>query len=184
MTTTEREQVNLDALRNTIAAVTDDRTLGKVEFTVRGQWDGGLRLESTTGPLRQAGAEQGQRSGRFTMTSDEPTELLGSDTAASPAEYVLKALAGCYTVTLAANAAARGISLNSVQLALQADIDLAGFLGIDDAVRPGIQAIRVDVTLDSDATREEEEELIRVVTQRSPIRDTLVAGTAIETVLL
>ena len=146
MTTTEREQVNLDALRNTIAAVTDDRTLGKVEFTVRGQWDGGLRLESTTGPLRQAGSEQGQRSGRFTMTSDEPTELLGSDTAASPAEYVLKALAGCYTVTLAANAAARGIALNSVQLALQADIDLAGFLGIDDAVRPGIQAIRVDVT--------------------------------------
>ena len=118
------------------------------------------------------------------MTSDEPTELLGSDTAASPAEYVLKALAACYTVTLAANAAARGISLNSVQLALQADVDLAGFLGIDDAVRPGIQAIRVDVTLDSDATREEEEALIRVVTQRSPIRDTLVAGTAIETVLL
>jgi uncharacterized OsmC-like protein len=118
------------------------------------------------------------------MTSDEPTELLGSDTAASPAEYVLKALAGCYTVTLAANAAARGISLNSVQLDMQAHIDLAGFLGIDDAVRPGIQAIRVDVTLDSDATREEEEELIRVVTQRSPIRDTLIAGTAIETVLL
>ena len=54
MTTTEREQVNIDALRSTIAAVTDDRTLGKVEFTVRGQWDGGLRLESTTGPLRQA----------------------------------------------------------------------------------------------------------------------------------
>lgn len=70
------------------------------------------------------------------------------------------------------------------QLGLQADIDLAGFLGIDDAVRPGIQAIRVDVTLDSDATREEGEELIRVVTQRLPIRDTLVAGTAIETVLV
>jgi uncharacterized OsmC-like protein len=184
VTTTEREQVNLDALRSTIAAVAEDRALGNVEFTVRGQWDGGLRLQSATGPLRQAGAEQGQRSARFTLKSDEPTELLGSDTAASPAEYVLQALAGCYTVTLAANAAARGIALNSVQLALQADIDLAGFLGIDDAVRPGIQAIRVDVTLDSDATREEEEQLIRVVTQRSPIRDTLVAGTAIETVLL
>ena len=118
------------------------------------------------------------------MTSDEPTELLGSDTAASPAEYVLKALAGCYTVTLAANAAARGISLNSVQLALQAHIDLAGFLGIDDAVRPGIQAIRVDVTLDSDATREDEEELIRVVTPALADSGHLGPGTAIETVLL
>jgi uncharacterized OsmC-like protein len=184
MTTNEREQVNADALRGTVAAVTDDRRLGKVEFTVRGQWDGRLRLESTTGPLSQAGADQGQRSGRFTMKSDEPNELLGSDTAPSPAEYVLQALAGCYTVTLAANAAARGIAIDSVQLGLQADIDLAGFLGIDDAVRPVGQAIRVDITLDSDATREQEEELIRVVTQRSPIRDTLVAGTTIETILL
>lgn len=70
MTTNGREQVNVDALRSTVAAVTEDRRLGKVEFTVRGQWDGGLRLESTTGP-RQAAADQGQRSGRFTMNSDE-----------------------------------------------------------------------------------------------------------------
>ena len=50
-------KVNLEALRRTIAAVTDDRTLGKVEFTVRGRWDGGRRVESTSGPLRQAGVE-------------------------------------------------------------------------------------------------------------------------------
>lgn len=183
MANSEREQLNPEALNATIAAVTENRALGKVEFAVHGQWDGGLRLESTTGPLRQGGAEQGQRSGLFTMKADEPTELLGSDTAMAPVEYLLQALASCYTVTLAATAASRGITVNSIDLDLKADMDFSGFFDIDDAVRKGIQEIKVDVTLDSAATREEEEELIRTVTQHSPIRDTLIAGTNINTVL-
>lgn len=105
--------VDLEALNQTIDAVRGDRTLGKVSFAVNGEWQGGFRVNSQTGGLTQAGQVDNSRRGKFTMSSDEPASLLGTDTAISPAEYMLQALAGCYTVTLAANAAARGIELES-----------------------------------------------------------------------
>lgn len=174
-TTTTVNGVDLDALHGTIAAVQANRPLGEVTFSVNGDWTGGFRVDSQTGAITQAGTVDSSRSGKFTMSSDEPAALLGTDTAVSPAEYVLQALAGCYTVTLTANAAARGIELQSYHLDLEADFDLASFLGIAPENPPGASQIRVQISLDApDASRQELEELVEVVTQRSPIRDTLV----------
>src|SRR5690606_21128624 len=108
--------VDLGALRDTIDPVAGNRSLGEVTFSIDGEWAGGFRVDSQTATLTQGGRPDEARRGKFTMTSDEPAALLGTDTALSPAEYVLQALAGCYTVTLAANAAARGIELKSYGL--------------------------------------------------------------------
>ncbi|WP_152345696.1 OsmC family protein [Brevibacterium sp. CFH 10365] len=184
MTETMANGVDLDALKNTIEAVEEDRSLGEVTFAVNGEWTGGFRVDSKTGALTQAGESDASRDGKYTMSSDEPAALLGTDTAVSPAEYVLQALAGCYTVTLAANAASRGIDLKSYTLHLEGDFDLASFLGIAPEDPPGASQIRVDVTLDApEATREELEELVDIVTQRSPIRDTLVRPVDVVTTL-
>lgn len=175
---------DVDALGTTIAAVADDKKLGKVTFAVQGEWKGGLALDAMTGPLTQGGQADESRRGRFTMSSDEPLALLGGDSATSPAEYLLQALAGCYTVTLVANAAARGIELHEYRLALEADIDLSGFLGIDDDVAPGAQQIRVSIDLDAPgASREELTDLVETVERRSPIRDTLVRPVEVVTTL-
>lgn len=174
--------VDTDALAQTIEAVTQDRRLGHVTFAVDGAWQGGLTVRSATGALTQASAADTSRVGKFVMESDEPAALLGGDTAVSPAEYLLQALAGCYTVTLVANAAARGIALDNYRLALEADFDLSGFLGIDSTVAPGVQEIRVTVDVDAPgATREELQELVALVEQRSPLRDTLVRGVSVTT---
>jgi uncharacterized OsmC-like protein len=166
--------VDVAALKDTIEAVRQDRSLGEVTFSVDGSWAGGLRLEAATGSLLQAGQADKTRAGKFTMASDEPAALLGTDTAVSPAEHVLQGLAGCYTVTLAANAAARGIELEGYRLHLEADFDLAGFLGVAPEQDPGAQGIRVDIELDAPGhTREELEDLVAVVESRSPIRDTI-----------
>jgi uncharacterized OsmC-like protein len=173
-----------DALAHTVEAVRENRELGRVTFAVEGQWQGGVALKSHTGALTQAGARDETRSGRFTMASDEPIALLGTDTAVSPGEHLLQALAGCYTVTLVANAAARGIKLNDYRLELAADFDLSGFLGIDPDVPAGSLGLRVNVELDApDAGREELEDLIRAVEERSPIRNTIVSGVAVTTSL-
>lgn len=175
MTNNTKNGVDLGALRDTIDAVAGNRSLGEVTFSIDGEWAGGFRVDSQTATLTQGGKPDEARRGKFTMTSDEPAALLGTDTALSPAEYVLQALAGCYTVTLAANAAARGIELKSYGLHLEGDFDLASFLGVAPEEPPGAGQIRVDVTLDAPgASREELEELVEVVTQRSPIRDTLI----------
>lgn len=173
-TATETNGVDLAALKDTIEAVRQDRSLGEVTFSVDGSWAGGLRLEAATGSLVQAGVADQSRAGKFTMASDEPAALLGTDTAVSPAEHVLQGLAGCYTVTLAANAAARGIELEGYRLHLEADFDLAGFLGVAPEQDPGAQGIRVEIELDAPgSSREELEELVALVESRSPIRDTL-----------
>lgn len=176
--------VDLDQLTATIDAVRGERALGAVTFSVEGQWEDGFKLRSTTGALTQAGQKDQSRAGKFEMRSDEPTTLLGTDTAVSPAEYILQALAGCYTVTLTANAASRGIELKSYQLHLEADIDLASFLGVAPEERPGISQIRVTIELDAPAsTRGELEDLIETVQQRSPIRDTLISPVDVVTTL-
>lgn len=176
--------VDVGALHETIEAVRNERALGEVTFSVDGTWNGGFRLTAETGTMTQAGVADASRSGKFSMTSDEPSALLGSDTAVSPGEHLLQALAGCYTVTLAANAAARGIELEGYRLHLEADFDLSGFLGIDPNTDPGAQNIRARLELEAPAaTREELEELVAVVEARSPIRDTLARAVIVSTEL-
>lgn len=183
-TTTALNGINVEALKETVSAVAERRALGEVTFAISGIWDGGCRLVSQTGPLTQAGEADEQRIGKFKMSSDEPEALLGTDTGVSPAEYLLKALAACYTVTLTANAAARGIELQRYDLELTADFDLAGFLGVDDTVGTGAQSIQVNIHLDApDASRAELEELLRVVESRSPIRGTLTQGVEVHSTL-
>lgn len=165
-----------------MAAVSADRELGQVSFTMRSQSTGGLSARTETGALVQAGQADESRRGKFTVHSDEPVSLLGTDTAISPAEYLLKGLAGCYMVTLASLAAARHIKLEQIRLTLGFDIDLAGFPGVDNTVRKGAQGITVDVEIDSPATpREQLEELVHALEHTSPIRDSIANAVTVTT---
>ncbi len=168
-------EIDVQAIQDTTAAVRAHPGLGQATFSVDGSWQGGCRLTARTGTLTQGGERDDSRVAKFVMSSDEPTALLGTDSAVSPGEYVLQALAGCYTVTLAALAAAQGIELKGFRLELEGDIDLRGFLGIGPTIRPGLQEVRVRLHVDApDTSREQIEELVSLVENRSPIRDTLV----------
>lgn len=181
-TATTQPNVDQTAVEATVAAVTAQRELGQVTFTMRSQSTGGLTAKTQTGPMIQAGTPDESRLGKFTLHSDEPLGLLGTDTAASPAEYLLKSLAGCYTATLAFLAAARNISLDEVRLTLAFDTDLSGFLGIDKTVRKGAMQVTVDVEIDSAGTpREGLEELVHALEETSPIRDTIANPVTVTT---
>ncbi|MXC43616.1 OsmC family protein, partial [Escherichia coli] len=94
------------------------------------------------------------------------------DTGMSPTEYIMQALAGCYTATLTMMAAEKGIDLDGIELDLNFDINLNGFLGLDSNVRKGAKSIRVDVHLTSKtASREELEALVSEMQKNSPIHD-------------
>lgn len=181
MTTTTQPYADLDAINATIQAVTADRRLGEVRFTMHSESGGGATADTHTGALIQAGQADQTRHGQFTVSSDEPVALLGTNTAISPAEYVLHALAGCYMVTLTSLAAARHIELHNIELTLNFDIDLAGFLGVDHTVRKGAQSISVDVTIDSPANRDELEDLVQALEATSPIRDTIANPVPVNT---
>lgn len=177
-------EVDLNQLEKTVQAVQDNPQLGQVTFSVSGEWAGGFRLQASTGPLRQGGILDETRTHRFSMSSDEPSALLGTDTAVSPGEYIAQALAGCYAVTLAANAAAMDISLRTMSLDIEVDFDLRTFLGIETTTPAGAREIRARVKLDApESTPEQLNDLMRRLEQRSPIRDTLARAVDVVTTL-
>lgn len=176
--------VDVEDLNATLDAVKANPELARVSFRVESQWAGGFRGASQTGAFTQAGEEVGDRRASFRFESDEPSALLGSDTAASPAEYALEALAACYAVTFSAIAASRGIQMDALRLELEGRFDLHSFLGLDESARPGMQELKVTAYVTSpDATRDELIDLLHAVERRSPIRDTFASPVPVTTEL-
>lgn len=185
MTNPNKPYANLDEINATKAAVSEQPALGNVTFKLSAQSNGGIAVLSKTGSLIQNGQADQTRDGKFTLIGDEPVALLGTDTGVSPAEYILHSLAGCYTVTLTSMAAEQGIDLDSIELDMNFDINLNGFLGLDKNVRNGAQGIRVDVKLNSSsATQEQLEALVKALPSHSPIHDTLANPVTITTKLV
>jgi hypothetical protein len=69
----------------------------------------------------------------FVPDADEPAVLLGSDTGAGAAEYVLAALSACLTATLVYHGSARGLKIEDIQSEYEGDVD-RGFLDLDPKV--------------------------------------------------
>jgi len=104
--------------------------------------------------------------------SDEPAALGGGDSAPNPVEQLLGALGNCLAVGYAANASAEGISIRSLRISLQGNIDLRTFLGLAQE-HAGYQAIQANVHIDSDATAEKLAALHNKVVGTSPVGHTL-----------
>jgi uncharacterized OsmC-like protein len=109
------------------------------------------------------------------MLIDEPPHLLGEDNAPNPSEAVLASLGACLSVGIHANAAARGITLTKLELALEGDINVTAVWGVGDLgdKRLGFTDVRVTVDLDGDASREELDELVAHANAWSPVANTL-----------
>jgi len=106
------------------------------------------------------------------IKSDEPTALGGTDTAPNPVEQLLGALGNCLAVGYAANASAAGIQIRSLRIALEGNIDLRTFLGLEQA-NAGYEAIKVKVKIDTDASRDKIDVLHQKVVGTSPVGHTL-----------
>ncbi|HJX15456.1 MAG TPA: OsmC family protein [Candidatus Deferrimicrobiaceae bacterium] len=163
--------INIDQLVGTINAIKENPDLARFQFRAVTEWvDGGHSRTKIQG-FYGAGAEDASRNSPFVLEGDEPPVLLGSNVGPNAVETVLSALASCLTVGIVYNAAARDIEVESLSFSMQGDIDLHGFLGLSDRVRPGYQNIRLSCRVKSDASREKLEELWAYVQRTSPVLD-------------
>lgn len=87
------------------------------------------------------------------------TVLLGEDKGANPVESTLATLNGCLTTSLIYHAAAQGVKIVEVETTLSGDLDLHGFLGMDENVRNGYEKIQVNFSIKSDASEDKLKEL-------------------------
>ena len=106
--------------------------------------------------------------------------LLGSDTGANPAEYLLHALAACLTTSLVYVAAARKVRLTEVESTLEGDMDVRGALGLSDEVRNGFEQIRVTFRVKGDAPPEKLREVVERAQARSAVFDIVTNGVPVD----
>jgi len=97
----------------------------------------------------------------------------GSGQAACSGDMLLEALVACAGVTLNAVATALGIELRDASLQAEGDLDFRGTLGLSKEVPVGFQNIRLQFTLDTDATEEELTTLLRLTERYCVVYQTL-----------
>lgn len=168
--------IDLDTLQNTVSAIEQDASLGKCKFRATNKWIGGAHNRSRIDDFHAAGEEHHHQQ-PFELDADEPPMLAGDDQAPKPVEYLLSALAGCMTTSMIAHAAVRGIHIEEVESELEGDIDLGGFLGLDDTVPKGYTNIRVRFRVKADA---ENIARLRKLAEYSPVYNTLIHGTSVD----
>jgi len=157
--------LDLTALGEVVEAFQDDPSQAKVSFNVTTRWTGQTRSESTVDGFTIAGNRVARS---HKIVADEPNELLGADSAPNPQELLMAAVNACMTVGYVAGAATHGITLEKLEIATRGTLDLRGFLGLDDAVPPGYEAIDYDVRIAGNGTPEQFEEIHQTVMKTSP----------------
>jgi len=164
--------VDVERLSGTIEHINGDPALARFRFRARNKWIDGGHNRSTIKAFYGAGQEDTSRTEPFVLDVDEPPVLLGQNQGPNAGEYLLHALAACLTGTLVYHAAARGIALEGLDCTIEGDVDLHGFLGLDESVRPGFENIRVAFNAAGDFDDEQLAELASL-TRYSAVRDTV-----------
>jgi len=165
--------VNVEQLVATVDAIRRNPELARFRFRAHNAWIDGGHSRTTIQGFYGAGQEDTSRNKPHILEGDEPAVLLGGNAGPNAVEAALHALASCLAVGFIYNAAAQGISVESLSFDLEGELDLRAFLGLSGDVRPGYEGIRLTYRVKSDAPREKVEALCEYVQQTSPVLDML-----------
>jgi uncharacterized OsmC-like protein len=162
---TKNNGIDTDALKQTMDAVTQDPAQGIVRFQVTTGWKGGTRSETRVEGWEIAGRRLEKN---FTITIDEPEELLGTNTAPNPQETLMAAMNACLLATYVAACSMQGIELEHLEIESRGELDLRGFLGLDKKVKPGYDHLDYTVHIKGNGTQRQFEAVHEWVKATSP----------------
>ncbi len=134
-----------------------DASSAQLTYRVRGTGEGSVASRITAG--------------RHEFVIDEPAALAGDDVAASPVEYALGALISCQIVVYRLYAQALGIRVDDIAITAEGDLDARRLFGIDESVRPGFGAVRLDIRITGPESEERYQELRAAVDAHCPVLD-------------
>jgi uncharacterized OsmC-like protein len=165
MSTPTCTTLDLDAFDATRDAVSNDPSAGKGTFSTITTWQGGARAHTTA------------RS--FSIETDEPAPLGGTDVAVDPMELVLAAIGTCLTIGWVTQARRRGIDYRDLRIEVEGNFDLRGYLDLDEQVRPGFSEINYTIHVDTDAEPEVLAEIQEITERTSPMFDNVLNATPV-----
>lgn len=168
--------IHLETLMGTVNAITEESAMGQCKFRANNTWMGGAHNRTTITGFYGACQEIAHNQ-QYELHADEPPILAGNDVGANPVEHLLNALAACVTTSMVAHAAVRGIHIEALESELEGDIDLRGFLGLDESVPKGFTDIRVNFRVNTDP---ENIDTLKQLSGYSPVFNTITQGANVD----
>jgi uncharacterized OsmC-like protein len=151
----------------------------KVTFSAKSEWNGGFSVTTTSKDFRMGG-QNIERNTEYKMQYDYPNQFSGQGRGPTVCEACMGALGACLTQTIVGHATSRGIKIHSIDINVEGDLDMRGWTGISNDVRPGAQQLRVKMNIKSDiASKEQINELYEIGRRFSPAFDTINNGTSV-----
>lgn len=157
--------IDRGALFSTIEAIKADPSKASCKFYSTSTWQNGTVSSCKISRYTLGGADIPQD---YTLMADEPAALLGTDSAPNPQMLLYAALSACVLNTFVVNAAARGIEIEELAFDLEGELDLRGFLGIDETVNPGYDQLTLVCRVRGSGTREQYQACLDAGTRYSP----------------
>lgn len=174
-----RNGIDTPTLLTTVGVVRDQPALAQFTFRASSRWAGGTHSVIRVDAFDGAGATHVHAFER-SFDADHPAVLVGGDQGPTPVEFLLMGLAGCITAGIANIAAARGVTLESVESTVEGDIDLQGLLGISKEVRNGYQGIHATFRIRGHAPADQLREIVERSRALSAVFDVLTNGVPVE----
>lgn len=160
---------DLQAMRDAVETVRQQPEAGRLTWRGTVAWDGGFGLDARAREIEQAGQVMRRH---FTQRGDHPPELLGQNTGPTAIETLLAALGSCMAGTFAAQATARGVTIEALEVDVEGAIDLRGFFGVAP-MRPGLSDVRLAFRLKTDARPDVLDEILQAACEHSPVFDSV-----------
>jgi len=158
--------LDMGTFDQTKEAIRNDPKLGQGTFSAVTEWVDGAMARTTA------------RS--FTIETDEPAPLGGTDKAIDPMELLLAAVGTCLQIGWVTHANRRGVDFRSLRIETTGDYDLSGYMALDPKVPPGFLNISYTVEVDTDADPAVLEEIRNAAQNGSPVTQNVLQGTPIQ----
>lgn len=171
-----RNGVNIGEVMKFVEAVKKNNDLAKIKFIARSRWGGGTRADISVKEFHVDGKPGSRPDRDFTIATDEPKELGGTDAAANPVELLAAGLCGCLTAGIATNTALFETDLESLEVSVEFDWDLLGILGLDRGVQNHAQGLHYTVKLKGKegVTEEQLRKAKETLDRKSAVLNTLI----------
>ncbi|NEU30901.1 OsmC family protein [bacterium LRH843] len=162
--------INVPALEGYIEEIKRNPESAMIDYAVNLQWQGGTKTKVTTKGI-QLGDQKLERNCSFII--DEPEQLLGKNTNPTPQEYLLGGMGACMMVGYTVGASMLGITLDKLEIDLEAGLDLRGFLEVNPESPIGFKDVKYTIRVKGDGTKEQFEKIHDTVIRTSPNRATI-----------
>lgn len=147
--------ISFEAVKQTVNAIKENPEAGIKKWFAHIEWKDGVENHVT---IRQFPH----------LITDEPAQLGGTDKGPNPVEYLLGATGSCFAITFEVIASQMGIKLEKVDVDVEADINAAVFLGIEEG-DSGILNPIIKLKAVTSASNEQVREIGKIALAKSPV---------------